>query len=119
MSLDMDPAVRDQWCRALRSGEYQQTIGQLRDGSAYCCLGVLTDLAAEAGVFSWDALDDTHYGVLPEAVQDWAGLASEDPSLIFEPHEWISASGANDMGKSFAEIADLIDTGRPEAGEAA
>lgn len=28
------------WVKALRSGEYEQTTGQLERGGRYCCLGV-------------------------------------------------------------------------------
>jgi hypothetical protein len=34
---------------ALRSGEYQQTTGCLRDDHGFCCLGVGTDIAIKKG----------------------------------------------------------------------
>jgi hypothetical protein len=41
----MDAELKAKWVAALRSGEYQQTVGTLRlasDGQIYyCCLGVL------------------------------------------------------------------------------
>lgn len=32
-----------EWTKALRSGKYNQTQGQLFDGNGYCCLGVLAE----------------------------------------------------------------------------
>lgn len=46
----MNPEIKAQWLAALRSGNYQQGIGQLyekkfgRDYAQYCCLGVLADV---------------------------------------------------------------------------
>lgn len=47
----MDPEVKKEWLKALRSGEYPKTTGMLcstdDDGRAtgFCCLGVLADIA--------------------------------------------------------------------------
>lgn len=41
----MDRKLRDDWCAALRSGEYKQGTGKLRSkDDAFCCLGVLCDV---------------------------------------------------------------------------
>lgn len=46
----LKPEVKEKWLNALRSGEYEQTNGCLRDmgnekiPSGYCCLGVLCDV---------------------------------------------------------------------------
>lgn len=37
----MDKKIRAKWIRALRSGKYKQTRGQIKHRDAYCCLGVL------------------------------------------------------------------------------
>lgn len=39
--MKMTLTERNQWTAALRSGEYQQTKGLLRDKHGHCCLGVL------------------------------------------------------------------------------
>jgi hypothetical protein len=48
------PGVKALWLDALRSGEYQQAQRTLQvrkeDGSAFCCLGVLCDVALKNGV---------------------------------------------------------------------
>ncbi len=43
--------LRDKWLKALRSGEYEQTIEVLHDNTGYCCLGVLCDIS---GLGEWD-----------------------------------------------------------------
>lgn len=133
--------VRAQWVAALRSGDYVQGTGYLttikhgvrRD----CCLGVLCQLAADAGVGvavtigkdgirSYDGLDQ----LPPPSVWAWATgseasaskmgtdfdvevanphyLGEEDPS---EPESWSSClSEENDAGKDFEHIAGLIET---------
>ena len=40
----MDKDVKEQWLTALRSGEYKQCIGELKNNSGeHCCLGVLLE----------------------------------------------------------------------------
>jgi len=84
----MNKNISRQWTAALRSGEYKQGQGMLRnDGGDYCCLGVLCDLARKAGVLGeWQSLEgggppwgagmyqDTL--LLPERVWTWAGFVS-------------------------------------------
>lgn len=42
----MEPSKKDikKWCKALRSGEYDQITGQLENEAGYCCLGVACDI---------------------------------------------------------------------------
>lgn len=94
--------VMRQWSTALRGDLYTQGFGYLRavneEGAlCHCPLGVLVDLAVQAGVVPAWTLTDVHaagvrvYGIdkefsaLPQQVQEWAGLDSEVPSL-FVPH---------------------------------
>jgi hypothetical protein len=37
----MDQKIKKKWIEALRSGEYEQTHGQLSHDNKFCCLGVL------------------------------------------------------------------------------
>lgn len=37
--------LRDSWIEALRSGNYEQTRGELYSNGSYCALGVLCDVA--------------------------------------------------------------------------
>lgn len=114
----MKPEIRAMWTAALRSGAYQQGISRLRSGDNYCCLGVLCDLAVQAGIGRWrhtlddfDAKGELVSTALPWAVVDWAGLSYSNPGVgVATLAEY--NDGAPDTGirpHSFAEIADLID----------
>lgn len=122
--------IKALWTERLRSGEYRQIHRRLSDTSnGRCCLGVLCDLAVEAGVVRREvvlgdrtsrviyvALDDetdNGEGLLPKAVADWAGLSSRDPVVIPTPSgsmAYRTASELNDEEHaSFHGIADAID----------
>jgi hypothetical protein len=45
----MNQDIKRQWVTALRSGEYAQTRGNLRDQNGFCALGVLCDVYASQG----------------------------------------------------------------------
>jgi hypothetical protein len=47
---NMNPELKDKWVKALRSGEYKQGRGTMKESrlfrkSRFCCLGVLCDVA--------------------------------------------------------------------------
>ena len=96
------------WVKALRSGKYKQGTGVLREGDRFCCLGVLCDLNRIDGGAEWETTfwmnhyyfyggDDIR---LPNKIKKFVGLsASKERSL----------AGLNDGGKSFREIADVIE----------
>ncbi len=133
----MDQQIKAEWVAALRSGEYKQGINFLRQDDKFCCLGVLCDLHRKAHqkegeddtVNSWfptisPEMDNTpcfsyHYGnttLLPDAVMDWCGLHSCDPSVqriaSFENNH-VTQDGTlslfNDQGATFDQIADIIE----------
>lgn len=114
----MNGDVKALWVEALRSGKYQQGTDYLhRLDDTYCCLGVLCDLAVQYGQVD----EPVQYGeiaykygsdqfgnsILPEEVQKWAGLPSADPHV-----DESCLSALNDDGKSFNEIANLIQWGQ-------
>jgi hypothetical protein len=124
----MDPKIKAKWVAALRSGDYVQGQGVLRDKSRhFCCLGVLCDVAARDGIGKWieptgeddddddgtrfsfvtfDPNDGTFGDLLPPlAVVKWAGLPAPDPTVSDS-----SLTVWNDYdGASFDEIAALIE----------
>lgn len=113
--MKQDIAVK--WAAALRSGQYSQAKSWLfesEDGeiTGYCCLGVLCDLyQRETGHtiikecdLGFSALGEP--AVLPETVQSWAGMRTANGHLGDLP---VSLSQANDAGKTFNEIAAIID----------
>lgn len=125
----MNEDIKARWVAALRSDEYEQGKDWLCKDGKYCCLGVLSDLAVKDGVIdapeatTWDeaALNfDGEPALLPEAVAEWAGIMrfdehydgvvvpAEDPIVPFGDEEKTLAE-LNDEGKTFSELADLIE----------
>lgn len=123
----MKADIKQKWVAALRSGEYEQTEGVLRNGNGYCCLGVLCDLySKETGVewldmgFGGFSIHDVD-GALPHSVRVWAHLADEfgayvevetdeggatNPSYLANP----SLTELNDSwAYDFKMIADVIE----------
>lgn len=109
---------RKLWVEALRSGKYEQGTDDLRlDGGAMCCLGVACEIS---GLGHWDnggryvTETDRHTGELnPDSdMTDWLGLASGAGSFgQFDEHDRReSLAHLNDTGKSFSEIADIIES---------
>lgn len=120
--------VRAAWVAALRSGEYKQAIGCLVEfqdwNPRYCCLGVLCDLAEQAGVVQrhvdqrGEASFSGHSHTLPQVVADWAGLVGPEGSLVKDAG-WESEDAEatlawlNDNKRyTFAQIADVIESGK-------
>src|SRR5438094_6314255 len=104
-------ALAKAWVAALRSGEYEQTREVLCKRDAYCCLGVLCEVAIKLGVPVKKSMSngvvryDRKLCGVPPSVQKAAGLA--DDCGIFEDGR-DSLTGRNDRGDSFSEIASLI-----------
>jgi hypothetical protein len=120
---DMNKRIKALWIDALRSGEYEQGTDFLRrKDDTYCCLGVLCDLAIENGVdVEWAGVwtgvayvvSDNTSGLqakasLPSAVANWAGLTAWGDDAL-DPTDTLDLPGLNDGGRSFLEIADVIE----------
>lgn len=110
----MHKEIAEKWATKLSSGEISQGKGSLGlpDGRR-CCLGVLCDMAAEAGVIEKPIattdgevlLYDDSYSVLPDSVMDWAGMRMAS-GVYNGKREALTAD--NDSGMSFVEIAKII-----------
>lgn len=108
------------WVAALRSGEYRQTMGGLQRDGRFCCLGVACFLfdKANPGVLEvseqggWTAYDGASAD-LPERVQTWLGVAHSFGQFQKDDESFDYVSGWNDDGRSFSEIADLIESRPP------
>lgn len=124
---------RKAWVEALRSGKYKQTKGKLKSrNGAYCCLGVLCEVAEVPRLFSGgeynygdlDAIRDDRWmdysaTALPPVAQDWLGVSTSDPMLAkpvtvkdnygdeIEVTNLISLN--DDHGWSFEQIADAVE----------
>jgi hypothetical protein len=99
------------WIAALRSGEFKQGSNCLRNGDLFCCLGAACELyRLHAGGPEWDGgLYMEWSTVLPETVQAWLGLRSN--TGIYSRSNKLALD--NDSGKTFAEIADIIESEPP------
>jgi hypothetical protein len=124
----MNRELVEKWVAALRSGDYQQTVGKLgRDYNgerSYCCLGVLCELAAKEELIpeatvSNDTVFYNHNVTMPPEELD--GVLDGEPftwnvktpeGLREEhPRQTISLVDLNDtFYYSFNQIADLIET---------
>lgn len=135
-SFKMNPGVKALWLDALRGDDYTQGQAQLATPEGeFCCLGVLCDLAVKNGVIPEPVVSEINgsggrigllYGTpandlydrdnglyLPKEVIEWSGVNRtgdreqdpESPSWVHRP----PLSALNDEGKTFAEIADIIE----------
>lgn len=113
----MNEIIAREWIKQLRSGNYTQAIGKLRDNkNNCCCLGVLCDIAPNV---KWKRLtslsNDGRYEAVSNGqssstsltvpVQEWAGMTIK-PGTFSTVHELIEA---NDRGQTFDQIADTIE----------
>jgi len=93
------------WVKVLRSEKYKQTKKVLKDEKGYCCLGVACDLYGKEKNINWEIdafLNQRTY--LPVDVRDWLGLNTNGGG-----YKGGVLANANDIGKSFKEIADIIE----------
>lgn len=128
--MKMNPEIKQKWVARLRSGLYPQGKTFLENNGQFCCLGVLCQIAVEAGVIGRIANSDglvrfgdlsdpstindaTSNTVLPYKVSIWADLEGEsDPCVKHEPgpRGQSSLSYLNDtVNADFDQIADAIE----------
>ncbi len=111
--IGMNQEIKQAWIEALRSGEYQQGRGQLRDQKGrMCCLGVLCDLHRKAGLGEWEeGWYKNETSALPKVVVDWAGLPDFNPDVGDYPIALYNdgRDGGSLRPHTFAEIAYLIE----------
>jgi hypothetical protein len=120
----MNPEVKRMWVDALRSGNYRQDQWVLRrnvpsDKPVCCALGVLCEIAVNAGVVERYCPDDRSlvmYGdgramkTLPREVMQWAGVRSSEVMLEDQDGGEVSVSCLNDHeNMSFEQIATIIE----------
>lgn len=109
------------WVAALRSGKFRQAKCRLKQRTnsgricGCCCLGVACRIFIRSGgklsVVRKDGETDFegNNNVLPVRVQEWLGLSSDTGEFGFgSEREQLSA--LNDTGKSFNDIADIIES---------
>lgn len=105
----MDAELKQKWITALRSGDYQQASGQLRNQHAeFCCLGVLAQIS---GACVWDDAGDAFVNGVRASMEDEYYLFPEFASLDLETQKHLATM--NDNGRTFAEIADWVEKNVP------
>jgi hypothetical protein len=104
----MKPELRAQWCKALRSGDYEQVSSYLRVGPnageehGYCCLGVLLDIEGSEDDKAQHAFDDDYsLACLTGTFSSVVGLSRSTATELADMND--------DKGMSFDEIADWIE----------
>lgn len=116
--------AREQWIPALRSGQYRRASGMLYDPDVdgYCCLGVLCEIhpdVARTDDNAYEYREDSNYTILPADLAlhfgihqagDLRPITAEGRHIlgITISHTNCLAS-LNDSGKTFDEIADIIE----------
>jgi hypothetical protein len=112
-----------EWVKALRSGYYRQTQGQLSSHDSdkhghyqYCCLGVACLVGQKLNIpgasFDGEASDQYRGGVFPGK---WFGkiMKSRDPKIrikLNEKSKMVYCSDANDEYElKFSKIADALE----------
>lgn len=110
--------ARRLWVEALRSGEYEQGVQNLKrvvgGVECFCCLGLGCQLFNEhepEHAVSVELIGDTYYfdscsASMPEIVVRWLGLNGHWGNADF----YESLAYHNDEGATFSEIADIIES---------
>lgn len=120
----MNKTVAKMWAKALRSGKYRQGKHYLKqrrgDDTLHCCLGVLCELHNESmkrqskrGVSVTEEQDKFSFAdenkYLPSKVVKWAGIGCEIGTFRSGNNKEMSLSELNDNGRSFRQIAQIIE----------
>lgn len=119
--------IAEEWTARLDSGNYLQGTGFLRQidaGSAdrYCCLGVLCEIAVEAGVIDpgekgiksgkYSYGSDDAEGILPLEVMRWAEISDSDGTFLtlHSDHQDIPRliEMNDELKATFSQIATVI-----------
>jgi hypothetical protein len=112
----MDPAIKTDWIKALRSGEYKQTKEALRKEGGYCCLGVLCDVIIKSKRCDETARWEGPY--FTTGTDSDGDLCQADGELPYDLARSLKISSGieshliamnDDQGKNFQEIADYIE----------
>lgn len=101
----MKQGKKEEWVAALRSGNYVQTKGRLRDKTGYCCLGVMCDVFGNG---KWE--DDTEF-VYVSIGKVWTCMPPEELTVHLDLNDGDVENLAimNDSGATFSEIASYIE----------
>lgn len=112
----MNKEIADKWVEALRSGKYKQGTGSLceitHSGEHYCCLGVLCDIANipyTIGSAPFKTYDGDKIGLSLGIMKKVGMESSLGRFRTINNGIQFDLSKLNDGGRSFKEIADVIE----------
>lgn len=112
------------WCEALRSGNYKQGTGRLRDvHDRFCCLGIACEVAKEfvdgiteeihpnsfPTAYSYIYEDSFDSLGIPEPLRDVLNFKTTDGCYLSDNQRYEALTKDNDQGKFFVEIAEIIE----------
>lgn len=107
----MKKEVMVKWVEALRSGKYEQGTGALNSDGKFCCLGVLCEVMGVPkygeGIFRrvcYGGPGDNSTGLLPISIREASGIRTS-----MGVYGDTNLANQNDQGKTFSEIADIIE----------
>lgn len=112
--MKLPAEIKQKWLDALRSGEYKQGKGRLRDGNgAYCCLGVL-QMRTDGDVEKSNIMVNSEMLPLQMPTPDyWIKIGAVDtesyPGLLASLNDGYNKDDEAVEPKSFAEIASFIE----------
>lgn len=104
----MKKQLRDEWVKALRSGEYAQGKGTLQFGSSFCCMGVLCEVAEKIGFV------EAERGFGDNPLRLTGNYLTRQPvASQLRDGDDDKLAGMNDDGEPFPIIADWIENNIP------
>lgn len=136
MFENMDAEWKAKWVAALRSGEYEQGVGNLMAPVGFCCLGVLcnifnpdgwdSDMSGASYSYDYsgdendpshddksDHWEETHSDTeLPDSLSAHLGIDNDDEQTLIAFNDGVNGV-RNPLGihLTFNEIADIIEFG--------
>jgi hypothetical protein len=110
----MKTELKNRWLVALRSADYRQGVGYLRqessDGAAYCCIGVLCEVAgAEWSNGGYKSAGTTRYRPQFRGEVSWGSQLFAPSSLLSQSDQDILSKMNDEEGLNFNSIADWIE----------
>ena len=100
---------RDKWITALRSGEYEQGFGSLRNKDKYCCLGVLAVVEKVHYEMNHDQMYIIDKELPAGSSQAHVGANWFTETTGLSAKLCTALAFANDKGATFAQIADCLE----------
>ncbi len=110
MENKLDPEFKAKWVAALRSGEYPQGKGCLKNEDGYCCLGVAYKVATglEPDGRTQISRGIKHIRKVPK-ILIWGDKMTKEKQDFLNGLGEMNDGGYEEGAKSFSEIADYIE----------